>query len=109
MRLISIGGFWRCGVIGAAHLRMPLVLVLLTAFAPLSLCQTPNGSADEPIRVKTILLNVPVSVSGRDGRTITGLKKEDFSVFQDKQKLGIDFFAEVDEPVTVAVLIDTSE
>ncbi|MBK9766395.1 MAG: hypothetical protein IPP63_04925 [Chloracidobacterium sp.] len=46
---------------------------------------------DAPIRINTVLLNVPVVVSDKDGRNITGLKKEDFSVFQEGVKQTIEF------------------
>jgi Ca-activated chloride channel family protein len=63
---------------------------------------------DTPIKVNTLLLNVPVVVSDKDGRNITGLKKEDFSVYQEGVKQTIEFFANTEEPMNVAILIDTS-
>lgn len=54
-------------------------------------------------------VSVPVSVSDREGRYISGLKKEDFRILQDGKEQKISFFATEDEPVSVALLIDTSE
>lgn len=54
------------------------------------------------------LISVPVSVSDREGRYISGLKKEDFTIYQDGIKQNIDFFATYDEPLSIAVLLDTS-
>lgn len=54
------------------------------------------------------LISVPVTVSDREGRYISGLKKEDFAIYQDGVKQKIDFFATEDEPVSVALLLDTS-
>jgi VWFA-related protein len=54
------------------------------------------------------LIKVPIIVSDRDGRRIPGLKKEDFSLFQAEIKQNIDTFASEDEPISVALLIDTS-
>lgn len=54
------------------------------------------------------LISVPVSVSDREGRYISGLKKEDFSIYQDGVKQNVDFFATYDEPLSIAVLLDTS-
>ncbi len=66
-------------------------------------------NADEtPIKVNTVLLNVPVIVSDRDGRNIAGLKKEDFSVYQNGEKQIIEFFADAESPISVAIVIDTS-
>ncbi|MBP6005256.1 MAG: VWA domain-containing protein [Pyrinomonadaceae bacterium] len=63
---------------------------------------------DAPIKINTVLLNVPVVVSDKDGRNITGLKKEDFSVYQEGVKQTIEFFANTEEPLNVAIVVDTS-
>ncbi len=55
------------------------------------------------------LVSVPVSVSDREGRYIPGLKKSDFKILQDGKEQNIAFFATEDEPVSVALLLDTSE
>jgi len=54
-------------------------------------------------------VSVPVIVSDREGRYISGLKKDDFRILQDGKEQKISFFATEDEPVSVALLIDTSE
>jgi len=54
------------------------------------------------------LFKIPIVVSDRDGRRIPGLKKEDFAVFQDEIKQNITTFASEDEPISIALLIDTS-
>lgn len=54
------------------------------------------------------LISVPVSVSDREGHYISGLKKEDFTIYQDGIEQKITFFATYDEPLNVALLLDTS-
>jgi VWFA-related protein len=54
-------------------------------------------------------VSVPVSVSDREGRYISGLEKDDFRIYQGGQEQKVSFFATEDEPVSVALLIDTSE
>jgi len=54
------------------------------------------------------LISVPVTVSDRAGHYIPGLKKQDFAVFEDGVKQNIDFFATYDEPLNIALLLDTS-
>jgi VWFA-related protein len=54
-------------------------------------------------------VSVPVSVSDREGRYISGLEKDDFVIYQDGKEQKVTFFATEDEPVSVALLIDTSE
>ncbi|MFN2416392.1 MAG: VWA domain-containing protein [Pyrinomonadaceae bacterium] len=63
---------------------------------------------DEVVRVNAALVTVPVSVLDRDGRFIGGLGKEDFRVFEDGVEQQVAYFAPVEQPFTVALVIDTS-
>jgi VWFA-related protein len=60
------------------------------------------------IRVKTTLVNSPVLVIGRDGKYVPTLRREDFQIFENGVKQDIAYFAPVEKPFTVALLIDTS-
>ena len=53
-------------------------------------------------------VSLPVSVSDRDGRYIPGLKKGDFTIYEDGVKQDITFFATYEEPLNIALLLDTS-
>jgi VWFA-related protein len=64
---------------------------------------------DAPIKVQTTLVNVPVIVSDRQGRYISGLKGEDFTLYQDRVEQRISYFDAAEEPLNVALLIDTSK
>ena len=64
--------------------------------------------ADDVIRINTTLVNSPVLVIGRNGRFIPTLRREDFEIFEDGIQQDITYFASVDKPFTVALLIDTS-
>lgn len=63
---------------------------------------------DEIIKVETNLVTFPVSVLDRDGRFISGLRKEDFQIFENGVQQQIDTFASVEKPFTVVLLIDIS-
>ncbi|MDQ3748935.1 MAG: VWA domain-containing protein [Acidobacteriota bacterium] len=63
---------------------------------------------DEVIKVETNLVTFPVSVLDRDGRFITGLRKEDFQIFENGVEQKIDSFATVEQPFTVILMIDVS-
>jgi VWFA-related protein len=67
-----------------------------------------DQSGDEVIKVETTFISVPVIVSDRQGRYIGNLTAKDFSLYQDGVKQNIDFFAPTEEPLNVALLIDTS-
>ncbi len=68
----------------------------------------PNGGDDEVIRVETNLVTMPVSVLDRDGRFISGLQQQDFKIFENGVEQKIDYFQSVEQPFTVALLIDVS-
>jgi VWFA-related protein len=63
---------------------------------------------DEVVRVNASLVTVPISVLDRDGRFIGGLRQEDFRVLEDGVEQRIAYFAPVEQPFTVALVIDTS-
>jgi VWFA-related protein len=60
------------------------------------------------VRVDTSLVTVPVSVRDRQGRYAPDLRREDFRVFEDGVEQRIAYFATVDQPFTVALVLDTS-
>lgn len=63
---------------------------------------------DEVVRVNAALVTVPVTVLDRDGRFIPGLQKEDFRILEDGAEQEVSYFAKVEQPFTVALVIDTS-
>lgn len=67
--------------------------------------ETPD---DAPIKVDTLLFTIPLTVSDRAGRSVPGLKKENFSVIQDGENQPIEFFLDENAPMHVAIVVDTS-
>ena len=70
--------------------------------------QTEEVDPDDVVRIDTTLVNSPVLVIGRDGRFVPNLRREDFQIFEDGIQQDVAFFAPVEKPFTVALLIDTS-
>jgi Ca-activated chloride channel homolog len=72
--------------------------------------QTRESEQQQPetIRVDTSLVTVPVIVTDRDGRFVTGLTRADFQITEDGKPQEIATFMTTNEPFTVALLIDTS-
>ncbi len=91
---------------------MKTFLLLITlAFAITVVGQTPTPAPvedDEPIRVETTLINIPFVVSDRDGRHVAGVKKEDVFVKLDGEDQPIEYFADSEAPVSVAIILDMS-
>ena len=71
-----------------------------------------NGSneVDEGsvVRVSTSLISVPAVVMDRNGRYIPNLKQEDFRIFEDGVEQKVAYFASVERPFTVALMLDVS-
>ncbi len=63
---------------------------------------------DQTIRAEVDMVSLPVVVTDREGKRITDLKKEDFHIFENGIQQEIAGFAATDEPVDVALLLDTS-
>ena len=87
--------------------KMP-VLLCLALLAGIFCLPSPAQTIDDAIKIETRLVSVPVIVSDRNGRYIPGLTQNDFSVFQDGVEQRVEFFAATEEPLTIALLIDTS-
>ncbi len=63
---------------------------------------------DELVTVDTEVVTIPVKVTTRGGRLVSGLKKEDFQVFEEKTEQEIAFFSDEQQPFTVALVLDMS-
>ena len=85
-----------------------LLLLLLSSIFLVNVVKAQDENDDKPIKVDTLLLTTPLVVKDGKGRYIAGLKKENFSVFQNRQKQEIEFFFGEESPMNVAILLDTS-
>lgn len=75
--------------------------------------QTPapqDEAQDQPTVAR--IVRVPVTVTDKKGKPVTGLTRDSFAVFEDKRPVQFDFLGETKEleklPIYVAVLMDTS-
>lgn len=85
-------------------LRLALVLTLAGLF-----CTTPRVAAQDPtFRTDTRLVVLHASVVDRKGDSVTSLKKDDFTVREDKDEQPIRTFLREDVPVSMGLIIDNS-
>lgn len=63
---------------------------------------------DEVIKVETNLVTIPVTVLDRDGRFVSGLQKQNFQIFEDGIQQQVEYFASLETPFTVVLLLDVS-
>lgn len=92
-----------------------LVAAILNALICCAMCafaasaQTQKHDSEQTFKIDTTLVSVPVIVSDRQGRHIAGLKASGFTLYEDRVKQPIVFFADTEEPISVALLLDTSK
>lgn len=92
---------------------MSFLRTALAAFLALPICASlastlQEKQTDTPIKVQTTLVSVPVIVRDRQGRYISGLQAGHFKLYQDRAEQPIAYFDAAEEPLNVALLIDTS-
>ena len=63
---------------------------------------------DDEIKIDTLLIDVPVSVVDSDGKFVAGLRKDNFQIFENGVSQKIEYFASVEQPFTVVLLLDVS-
>jgi Ca-activated chloride channel homolog len=90
--------------------RIWLLLFLLTPLV--SFAQEREDKTDQqkeqPIKIGTSLVSVPVVVTDRFGRFMPGLQRNNFAVLEDGVAQKIEEFSASESPFSVALLIDTS-
>ncbi|HYX40047.1 MAG TPA: VWA domain-containing protein, partial [Pyrinomonadaceae bacterium] len=63
---------------------------------------------DEVVRVNTTLVTLPVSVMDRDGKYVPSINRDEFRIYEDGVEQQLAYFATVEKPFTVALVIDCS-
>jgi Ca-activated chloride channel family protein len=98
--------------LGKGHLFLAPFLLFLSilGFSPsLATELSPAGvDAQTKIAVSANLVLLPVNVTDARGTFVSGLKLEDFRVFEDGQLQKLTVFEERDTPVTVGLIVDHS-
>src|SRR5438132_12477705 len=59
-------------------------------------------------RVSPALVTIPAVVMDRNGRYIANLRKEDFHIYEDGVAQNVAYFASIEKPFTVALMLDVS-
>ena len=87
----------------------PYLGLLLGLWSALGLA-SPQQNVEPPpvISVRTDLVTLPVTVVDRHGAFVTGLRREDFTVYDSGERQTIQLFTSDDVPATIGLLIDSS-
>jgi Ca-activated chloride channel family protein len=70
--------------------------------------QETDSTGDQVFRIQVGMVSLPVVVTNGKGEYVTDLGKEDFYVFDNGKPQEIAGFATVEEPVSVALMLDSS-
>ena len=91
---------------------MPIkLLLLLLAFVctfPLAIQAQQQNDTDEVIKICTELVVVDAHVLKKTGEIVSGLKKEDFTLFEDNVEQQITHFSRDQLPMSIVLLLDIS-
>lgn len=90
------------------QIKKQLLLFLLTLVLLINGSTAQEKEEDAPIKVDTLLLTMPFTVTDKSGRNVAGLKKENFSILENGIDRKIEYFFNEEAPMNVAILIDTS-
>ncbi|MBP6820877.1 MAG: VWA domain-containing protein [Acidobacteria bacterium] len=89
-----------------------IVVSSMTGLGSQVFAQSANQQPQDPqqtvLKIPTALVTVPIIVTDRFGRFITGLNRNDFNVREDGVLQKLEDFSSTEEPFNVALLIDTS-
>jgi Ca-activated chloride channel homolog len=92
-----------------------LTLIALCLFSGSLLAQQPEATPpvedddpDRPVRVKTDLVTLTLTVTDIYGRYVSGLKRDAFTVFDNNREQDVTFFSDSDAPISIGILFDVS-
>ena len=97
----------------AFPVRLVLILTICALFAGAAFAQEPEPTPPEddpnrPVRVKTDLVTLTLTVTDLYGRYVSGLTKDNFTVYDNNKEQEITFFSDSDAPVSVGIIFDVS-
>lgn len=87
---------------------LTLLLPVLTVIAQTPQPSPPPQDSAGPIKVKTDLVSLTLTVTDLYGRYVSGLDKDAFTIFDNNQEQEITFFSDSDAPVSLGILFDVS-
>ena len=97
------------GTANTSNKRQFFARALLAVLVTLFVANNANAQEEEkPLVIETSLVQLNVGVVDRQGRAITSLSRNDFSVYEDGVKQTIQSFEPTDAPFSLVLLLDVS-
>jgi VWFA-related protein len=79
---------------------------------PIETAEVAEGKKDadesDVLHVDTDLVVIPAQIYSRDGKSVAGLKKEEFKIFENGVEQQLAYFTNEEQPFTVALVLDMS-
>ncbi len=92
-----------------SRLRYLLIILCCAVSLQAQPAKRRESSPDDPVlRQKVQVVTLTASVVDRQNHPITGLRREDFELYEDKVKQKIEYFTNVDIPVSIGIVFDAS-
>ncbi len=91
----------------SAFVLFAFVFLFVSSVRTQSPTQTPDDP-DRPVKIKTDLVTLTLTVTDPSGRLMSGLGKNAFTITDNNQIQDIQFFSDSDAPVSVGILFDVS-
>ena len=91
-----------------AWLALAILVPVVTLVAQTPEPTPPENDPSAPVRIKTDLVTLTLTVTDLYGRYVSGLNKNAFTVFDNNQEQEVTFFSDSDAPVSLGVLFDVS-
>jgi VWFA-related protein len=88
--------------------RLPAVILFVAAAGVVTSGQQSQEGQAFRFRTGVELINVTATVTDANGRFVSGLRKEDFRVYQDDQLQAVTHFNSERVPVSLGIILDTS-
>lgn len=85
-----------------------LIVLAVSTFAQQPEATPPELDPTQPVRVKTDLVTLTLTVTDLYGRYVSGLDKSAFNIFDNNQEQEVTFFSDSDAPVSIGILFDVS-
>jgi VWFA-related protein len=85
-----------------------LLLVAVGMGPPAAPPQQRDETPPPRLSIQTDLVTLPVTVVDRDGRFVSGLGRERFTLYDNSEPQAIEFFTSEDLPLTIGLVVDSS-
>jgi Ca-activated chloride channel family protein len=92
------------------HLSRPVASLLLAAAGAISIAAQTQDQEPEGFRFRSgvELINVTATVTDDEGRFVSGLRREDFTIYEDGEAQEVTHFSNDRVPVSLGIALDTS-